>query len=227
MSLRAYDGWQESSVIHPSGYPSLPSEIRRQFSTFDSFAATYDGWYDGSMTDETPYPSYGFPLTYQPQLRFMSDCRMFLKKLASYEDSIQKGVNTRIERKSRNHLTVRHVEEKRGGRPPTKPPRVERGKYRDMTGLTRELERIGSWETLGDHLYRAQLELQRGVVTTRKLCGARSKEARAVERLVRQVNAARNVLEDRVDAEGFYNPPTCSPIRGAHRRQPFCESCVA
>jgi hypothetical protein len=96
-----------------------------------------------------------------------------------------------------------------------------------MNELTREFERLQEWETLGDRLYRAQLELQRGAVTARKLCGAWSKEDLAVEKLVRQVNAARNVLEDWVDAEGFYNPPTCSPIRGVHRRQPFCESCVA
>jgi hypothetical protein len=85
--------------------------------------------------------------------------------------------------------------------------------------VTLELERLREWEGLGDQLYAAQMELGRAVILAGKLCGKRSKEVRAIERMVRELDVARNVLEDRVDAEGFFNPPTCSPIRGAHRRE--------
>jgi hypothetical protein len=88
-----------------------------------------------------------------------------------------------------------------------------------MDNMALEFERLREWEGLGDQLYAAQMELGRAVILAGKLCGKRSREARAVERMVRELNATRNVLEDRVDAEGFFNPPTCSPIRGAHRRE--------
>jgi hypothetical protein len=85
--------------------------------------------------------------------------------------------------------------------------------------LSQELERLREWEALGDQLYAAHMELVSAVILAGELCGKRSKEVRAIERMVRELNATRNVLEDRVDAEGFFNPPTCSPIRGAHRRE--------
>jgi hypothetical protein len=98
-----------------------------------------------------------------------------------------------------------------------------------MNEIALEFERLREWERLGEQLYAAQMELDRAVILAGKLCGKRSREARDVAELARELNATRNVLEDRVDAEGFYNPPTCSPIRGAHRRGEHlkCEKCAA
>jgi hypothetical protein len=112
----------------------------------------------------------------------------------------------------------------------TKLPNTNQGsEYRHMDEIKLELERFRKWEGLGDRLYAAQMELSRAGILAGKLCGKRSREARAVERLASELNATRNLLEDRVDAEGFYKPPTCSPIRGAQRRleRQRCEKCTA
>ena len=94
--------------------------------------------------------------------------------------------------------------------------------------LSQELERLREWEALGDQLYAAHEALVKASVLTANFRGSGSKEVRAIDKVVRELDVARNVLEDRVDAEGFFNPPTCSPIRGAHRRENHqaCEKCA-
>jgi hypothetical protein len=95
--------------------------------------------------------------------------------------------------------------------------------------LSLEFERIQKWEAIGDQLYAAHEALIKVSVLTSNFCGKRSKEVRAIDRVIIELNATRNTLEDRVAAEGFFNPPTCSPIRGAVRREKHstCEKCAA
>jgi hypothetical protein len=95
--------------------------------------------------------------------------------------------------------------------------------------LSLEFERIQKWDAIGDQLYAAHEALVRASVLTANFCGKGSKEARAIEKVIRELDAARNTAEDRVAAEGFFNLPTCSPIRGAHRRENHlaCEKCAA
>lgn len=112
----------------------------------------------------------------------------------------------------------------------TKLPRTSKGsEYKHMDEVTLEFERLREWEALGDRLYAAHVELLHAGILAGKLCGNSSREARAVERMVRELNATRNIFEDRVVAEGFWNPPTSSPIRGGAVRcadQLKCAECA-
>jgi hypothetical protein len=82
----------------------------------------------------------------------------------------------------------------------------------------RTIKKLEQWEELGDKLYEAVEDLMEARAQAARVAGKNGRPAKSVDRLLDALNRERTRIEDVAAEQGYFDPPSMSPIRGAWRR---------